>query len=289
MIHIRSLVCAGINKRTDIDGNCKSNECTLARSLMTPTEAITFLTDYDIPGVLIPENLNEAFAQKANLRPELISRPTPKLTPGSPPEIQPIWRPMNEPLPLEAKLDPEAISVPAPTLAPGPPPETQPIWRPSPDDRTLSLTVQASVEEIGIVAFDELQHADALAQPISNDDTRSPRRARFLEDKSIASFSRANDKDPLGADDLAPLFSNDDRRSPRRARYSAAANDEGPPGDTQKCHFCQAGWRDNPRDDFCNISICQASLKRCIYKDGADILARKYLLLRRTEKTLLPM
>ena len=87
---------------------------------------------------------------------------------------------MNEPLPLEAKLDPEAISVPSPTLAQGPPPEIQSIWRPSPDDRTFSLTVQASMEEIGIVAFDELQHDDDLAQPISNDDTRFPRRARYL-------------------------------------------------------------------------------------------------------------
>ena len=182
MIHIVSLVCDGINTMP-ISGDNKIMMCTLARALRTPTEAISFIANYRVPDVIISENLNEAFAQKANLRPEFISRPTPKSTPGSPPEIQPIWRPMNEPLPLEAKLDPEAISVPAPILAPGPPPETQPIWRPSPDDRTLSLTVQ---------------HADDLAQPISNDDTRSPRRARFLEDKSIASFSRANDKDPLG-------------------------------------------------------------------------------------------
>ena len=117
MIHIRSLVCAGINKEANVQKDSKINLCTLARSLLTPTEAITFLADYNIPDVLIPE---------------LISRPTPKSTPGSPPEIQPIWRTMNKTLPLEAKLDPEAIFVPAPNLAPGLPPGIQPNWSPSP-------------------------------------------------------------------------------------------------------------------------------------------------------------
>ena len=88
----------------------------------------------------------------------MISRLAPKLTPVLPPEIQSIWKTMNETLPLEAKLDPEAIYVPAPTLVPGPPttPEIQPIWRSSSDNRTFSLTVQASVDEIDVVALDEL-------------------------------------------------------------------------------------------------------------------------------------
>ena len=321
IIHIRSLVCAGINKRTDIGGDSKSNMCTLARSLLTPTEAITFLTDYNIPDVLIPE---------------LISRPTPKLTPGSPPEIQPIWRTMNKTLPLEAKLDPEAISVPAPNLAPGSPPGIQPNWRPSPDGRTLK--VQASVDKIGLVVFDVLQHADELAQSISPDDTCFSFSARYsVEAQSIDSFSGgAIDKEYLGnkeniiSEQTGNLFAlnlrvitGDDppdlrslpvdaplekistkalvKETLKKSFAAVAAASTAPApcttckqtahrsGDTQKYHFRRAGWRDNPRDDFCNISICQASLKRCIYKDVADILARKYLLLRRKERTLLPM
>ena len=127
MIHIKSLVCAGINKRTDIDGTFKIPLCTLARALMTPTEAITFLTDYDIPDVLIPESLNDAFTQEAKMQPEAISGSSPKSAPGSTPEIQPIWR-----------------------------------IKPSPDNRTFSLKVRASVEEIGQAAFDELQYAETL-------------------------------------------------------------------------------------------------------------------------------
>ena len=304
MIHIRSLVCAGVNKRTDIDLDSKIMLCTLARSLLTPTEAITFLADYNIPDVLIPE---------------LISRPSPKLTPGSPPEIQPIWRSMNKTLPLEAKLDPEAISVPPPNLAPGSPPGIQPNWRPSPDGRTLK--VQASVDKIGLVVFDVLQHADELAQSISPDDTCFSFSARYsVEAQSIDSFSGgAIDKEYLGNKENIISAQTDLRSLPVDAPLEkistkalaketlknlfaavAAASTAPAPcttckqtahhsGDTQKYHFRRAGWRDNPRDDFCNISICRASLKRCIYKDVADILARKYLLLRRKERTLLPM
>jgi hypothetical protein len=108
---------------------------------------------------------------------------------------------MNKTLPLEAKLDPEAISVPAPTLAPGPPPEILQIRRPSPKDRTLR--VQASVDEIGLVAFDALQHADELAQSISPDDTCFSFSARYsVEAQSIDSFSGgAIDKEYFGDND----------------------------------------------------------------------------------------
>ena len=127
MIHIRSLVCAGINKKANVKEDSKLNLCTLARSLLTPTEAITFLTDYNIPDVLIPESLNDAFTQEAKMQPEAISGSSPKSAPGSTPEIQPIWR-----------------------------------IKPSPDNRTFSLKVRASVEEIGQAAFDELQYAETL-------------------------------------------------------------------------------------------------------------------------------
>jgi hypothetical protein len=273
---------------------------------------------------------------KANLAPELISRPVPELTPGSPPEIQSTRRTINETLPLEEKLDPAAIFGPAPNSAPGPPPEILQIRRPSPKDRTLR--VQASVDEIGLVAFDALQHADELAQSISPDDTCFSFSARYsVEAQSIDSFSGgAIDKEYFGDNDniiseqpgnlfalnLRVITGDDppDLRSlpvdaplekistkalakeiSKKSFAAVAAASTAPapcttckqtahrPGDTQKYHFRRAGWRDNPRDDFCNISICQASLKRCIYKDVADILARKYLLLRRKERTLLPM
>jgi len=138
MIHIRSLVCGGINKKANVQEDSKINLCTLARSLLTPTEAITFLADYNIPDVLIPESLNDAFTQEARMLPEAISGSSPKLTPGSPPEIQPIWRTMNKTLPLEAKLDLEAISVPAPNIASWDPAklETLPRW---PDIKSSSL------------------------------------------------------------------------------------------------------------------------------------------------------
>jgi hypothetical protein len=103
MIHIKSLVCAGINKKANVKEDSKINLCTLARSLLTPTEAITFLADYNIPDVLIPESLNDAFTQEAKMLPEAISGSSPKLAPGSPPGIQPNWRPTPDGRTLKVK------------------------------------------------------------------------------------------------------------------------------------------------------------------------------------------